>query len=48
MTGLDGGNEVCAGVGSDVEDGVDTEWEHGERVLRGEKPDEGHCLAGVS
>jgi hypothetical protein len=39
---LDGGNEVCAGIGRDVEDRVDTEWEHSERVLGREEPDEGH------
>jgi len=42
LRGLDGGNEVCAGVGRDVEDGVDAEGEHGEGVLGSEKPDEGH------
>jgi len=42
LAGLDGWNEVCAGVGCDVEDGVDTEGEHGEGVLRSEEPDEGH------
>lgn len=44
--GVDGGDEVCARVGRDVEDGVDAEGEHGEGVLRGEEPDERHHWGG--
>lgn len=36
------GDQVGAGVGRDVEDGVDGVGEKSERVLRGEKPHEGH------
>jgi hypothetical protein len=31
-----------------VEDGVDAEGEHGEGVLGGEEPDQGHGWMGVS
>lgn len=39
---LEGWKEIGSGVGRNVENGVDSEWEHGERVLRREEPDEGH------
>lgn len=39
---LESGDQVCASVSCDVEDGVDAEGEHGEGVLRGEEPDESH------
>lgn len=39
---LEGWENVLAGVGCDVEYGVDAEWEHGKWVLWGEEPDEGH------
>lgn len=39
---LQGWDQVCAGVGCDVEDRVDAEGEHCEGVLRGEEPDKGH------
>jgi len=39
---LDSRNEVCAGVGCDVEDGVDGVRQHGEVVLGREEPDKGH------
>jgi len=31
---LESWDQVGASVGGDVEDGVDTKWEHGERILR--------------
>jgi hypothetical protein len=34
--------EDAAGVGSDVEDAVDGEWEESKRILAREEPDEGH------
>lgn len=39
---LDSWDQVCAGVGCDVEDGVDAEWEHCEGVLGREEPDKSH------
>lgn len=39
----DGGDQVRAGIGSHVEDGVDAVGEHGEGVLRHEQPDKCHC-----
>lgn len=38
----DGRDQVGAGVGGDVEDRVDGVGQQGQRVLRGEEPDEGH------
>lgn len=40
------GNQVGAGVGRNVEDGVDRVGEEGEGVLRGEEPDKGHDCRG--
>lgn len=45
---LEGWNQVRASVGCDMEDRVNTEWEHCERVLRGEEPNEGHTWIFVS
>lgn len=39
---LNGWNEVGSGVGGSVENRVDTEWEHSQRVLRREEPDKCH------
>ncbi len=47
MRWLNSGEKVGASIGCDVEDGVDTEWEHGERILRGEEPYEGHSCGEV-
>jgi hypothetical protein len=45
---LNSGDEVCAGVGSDMEDGVDAEGQHCKGVLGGEEPDECHSYGIVS
>lgn len=42
----DGRNDRRAGVGREVEDGVDEVREHGDRVLGGEEPDKGHDYSG--
>lgn len=39
---MESGEDVGAGVGRDVEDGIDHEWEEGEGDLAGEKPEECH------
>lgn len=39
---VEGGKQVGAGVGRDVEDRVDGEWEDGERDLVGDEPDKCH------
>lgn len=42
---MQGGEDVGAGVGGDVEDRVDHEGEEGEGDLAGEEPDEGHSYS---
>ena len=42
---MQGGEDVGAGVGGDVEDGVDHEREEGEGDLAGEEPDECHSYS---
>jgi len=43
LGGLDSGDDVGAGVGCHVEDGVDHEGKEGKGNLAGEEPDECHC-----
>lgn len=45
LRGLNGGDDVGAGVGCDVENGIDHEGEQGKGDLAGEEPDECHCCS---